>query len=296
MKRWFAVFAVLMLAGAVYLASRSSSVPAKVESPPSPKPVEEAPEPMPAAWSTLKGRVVWTGPMPERREIEIIGFQAESVRKALGGRPLLDESHEINPKNRGVKNAVVFLTGSKDTRNRRRRPPIHTSLIRASGGKAAFELQGYQVRPRVLALRKEMALEGRWDPKTHNINFENPMDGRGEIWSPGAEPPSHQTWMFSGPGLRKTPAGVDAPKLCHITCNIQVWVKGFVWLFDHPYFAVTDENGAFEIPLAPCGQRRLVVWHETLAGPFDGSLIEVTELPENNLGELGIRAPDGSSP
>jgi hypothetical protein len=33
-------------------------------------------------------------------------------------------------------------------------------------------------------------------------------------------------------------------------------------VFDHPYFATTDENGNFEIPNAPVGKWRLVYWHE----------------------------------
>jgi hypothetical protein len=44
--------------------------------------------------------------------------------------------------------------------------------------------------------------------------------------------------------------------------NIHPWVRGFVWVFDHPYFAVTDDRGDFTIPDAPVGTWRLVVWHE----------------------------------
>ena len=35
------------------------------------------------------------------------------------------------------------------------------------------------------------------------------------------------------------------------------------WLvLDHPYFAVTDENGNFEIKNAPAGTQKVVVWQE----------------------------------
>ena len=34
-------------------------------------------------------------------------------------------------------------------------------------------------------------------------------------------------------------------------------------VFDHPYFAVTDENGNFEIKLAPAGEYRLRSRHDT---------------------------------
>jgi hypothetical protein len=39
-------------------------------------------------------------------------------------------------------------------------------------------------------------------------------------------------------------------------------MKAWVGIFDHPYFAVTDKNGKFEIKDAPAGKYRLFVWHE----------------------------------
>jgi hypothetical protein len=36
-----------------------------------------------------------------------------------------------------------------------------------------------------------------------------------------------------------------------------------IWVFDHPYHAITDKNGVFEIPFAPRGvDLRLILWHE----------------------------------
>jgi hypothetical protein len=40
-------------------------------------------------------------------------------------------------------------------------------------------------------------------------------------------------------------------------------MSGQVRIFDHPYYALTDENGNFEITNAPAGQFRIVFWHET---------------------------------
>jgi hypothetical protein len=37
---------------------------------------------------------------------------------------------------------------------------------------------------------------------------------------------------------------------------------GYLVAFDHPYFAVTDEDGAFSIANVPAGTYRLTVWHE----------------------------------
>jgi hypothetical protein len=37
---------------------------------------------------------------------------------------------------------------------------------------------------------------------------------------------------------------------------------GFVHVFDHPYFSVTDEKGEFYIPNLPTGSYTLTAWHE----------------------------------
>jgi hypothetical protein len=39
-------------------------------------------------------------------------------------------------------------------------------------------------------------------------------------------------------------------------------MSGYVRIFDHPYYAVTDEDGKFEIKNAPAGKLRIVYWHE----------------------------------
>jgi hypothetical protein len=46
-----------------------------------------------------------------------------------------------------------------------------------------------------------------------------------------------------------------------ITCNIHPWMKGWVRVFDHPYYCLTDENGGFSLTLVPAGDHRLKVWH-----------------------------------
>ena len=44
-------------------------------------------------------------------------------------------------------------------------------------------------------------------------------------------------------------------------CTIHPWMSGYVRVFDHPYYAVTDDDGNFEIKDAPAGE----VPHRVLA-------------------------------
>jgi len=46
------------------------------------------------------------------------------------------------------------------------------------------------------------------------------------------------------------------------TCNIHSWMKGWLFVRDNPYFAVTSTDGTFTIKNLPAGQWEFVFWHE----------------------------------
>ena len=55
---------------------------------------------------------------------------------------------------------------------------------------------------------------------------------------------------------------VEAP--FKIKCDVHPWMGAFLGVFDHPYFAVTDDSGSYTISgLAP-GKYVLEAWHEKL--------------------------------
>ena len=41
-------------------------------------------------------------------------------------------------------------------------------------------------------------------------------------------------------------------------------MKAWWMVLDHPYFAVTDDKGYFEIKNAPAGTQKVVVWQEAV--------------------------------
>ncbi len=48
----------------------------------------------------------------------------------------------------------------------------------------------------------------------------------------------------------------------YIKSNVHNCIRGYVFIFDHPYAAVTDERGAFTMDSLPPGDYTLKVWHE----------------------------------
>lgn len=79
------------------------------------------------------------------------------------------------------------------------------------------------------------------------------------------------------------------------TCDVHPWMRGFVVVTDHPFFAVSGDDGSFTIEKVPAGKYEIEAWH-TLYGlkkasveVADGKPAEVTftydgkeaEPPEN---------------
>jgi hypothetical protein len=39
-------------------------------------------------------------------------------------------------------------------------------------------------------------------------------------------------------------------------------MRAYVWVFDHPYFAVSKEDGSFSLPPLPPGTYTIAAWQE----------------------------------
>ena len=65
----------------------------------------------------------------------------------------------------------------------------------------------------------------------------------------------------------RLPVSVFAkPGNVHFKCDVHAWMDGYVHVFDHPYFAVSDGTGAFRIGDVPPGTYDIQVEHELLGG------------------------------
>ena len=49
-----------------------------------------------------------------------------------------------------------------------------------------------------------------------------------------------------------------------VRCDVHPWMSAWVGVFDHPWFAVTGDDGSFTIPHVPPGKYTLVAWQEVL--------------------------------
>jgi len=87
------------------------------------------------------------------------------------------------------------------------------------------------------------------DPTNHNIH---PM------------PQTNQDWNESQP-----PGSPDKEKsfpreevLIPVKCNIHPWMKAYIGVVSHPFFAVTGDDGTYTIKGLPAGTYTIEVVHE----------------------------------
>ncbi|MFO0972630.1 MAG: carboxypeptidase regulatory-like domain-containing protein [Phycisphaerae bacterium] len=64
-------------------------------------------------------------------------------------------------------------------------------------------------------------------------------------------------------GMR-TEEKFEQPGLVELRCNVHDWMRAYVYVVPHPYYAVTGADGTFTLENVPPGKYDLVVWQEFL--------------------------------
>lgn len=204
----------------------------------------EAPKPVeffhvdPATAGVVSGKVTFTGAKPPRTAI-VMDSDA-SCQQAHAGHPVYDESIVVG-KNGGLANAFVYIQTGMEGRH-----------FEPAQGSVLLDQTGCMFEPRVLGMRAGQTLDVKnSDTVSHNVH---PKPKNNYDWnqqqSPGAPDLEH----------RFPRADIMIP----VKCNVHSWMRAFIGVVDHPYFAVTSQDGSFELKNVPPGDYTLAVWQEKL--------------------------------
>jgi plastocyanin len=142
--------------------------------------------------------------------------------------------------NGGLENAVVYISGGLEGRSFQ--PPAEPAVL---------EQKGCTYKPHVIALQANQKINVvNSDPTTHNIH---PTPNNNREWNTTQPPgvPIEQTFAREE---------IAIP----VKCNIHPWMRGYIAVFKHPYFAVTGKDGSFELKDLPVGNYTITVWHGKL--------------------------------
>jgi plastocyanin len=191
-----------------------------------------------AEWGSLKGKFVVDGTVGEPPALN-----ANKDPETCGKHPLVDETVVVGEGNT-LANAVVFIYSRKEIE-------AHPDYGDAkSATPAVLDNKACRFEPHVLAVRTGQPLQiSNSDPIGHNTNAAFVQNS-----------PFNQI-IASGTPATITLAKAE-PLPTTVACNIHPWMKGYLVVQQHPYVAISNDKGEFEIKNIPVGTHEFVFWHE----------------------------------
>lgn len=192
----------------------------------------------PATAGAVRGRVFYHGTKPQRKLISM--EEDPACEKAAGGTKAYEDKLLVS-RDGGVANAFVYVkTGLEGKKFETPSDPV------------VLDQKGCIFGPRVMGAQvKQTVLIRNGDPVEHNIH---PMPkinmGWNEVMSPGAADVPHRF--------------AHQEVMIRIKCNVHGWMRAYLGVLEHPYYAVTAPDGSFELKNLPPGNYSIGVWHEEL--------------------------------
>jgi hypothetical protein len=182
---------------------------------------------------TIKGTVKWQGALPHLVASEI--NKDPQVCDPLGQKHRDLERLLIAP-NGGVANPVVFLRNI--TRGKAMDLPAPRRFLNQ---------KNCRYEPHILLVPLQATLTVRdSDPLLHTVQ----MSGNADYNLP---------FVLAGQEITRP---MTREGKVSLSCNVHVWMNGEMMVARHPYYAVTDEYGNFELTEVPPGDYEIVAWHE----------------------------------
>jgi len=180
----------------------------------------------------ITGAVTYTGQLPQRAKVPV------TIDQYICGKDKDPDDLVLGPK-RGVQYAVVWIDN----------PPAGAKWP-AELPKVEMDQKGCVFVPRVAVVpvggTVEFLNSDRLLHNLHSLSNDNPSFNRTQ------------------PRARTIPIRFTKPELVTITCDLHSWMKSWVVVAEHPFYAVTDSAGAFRLSGVPPGKYRLRMWQEVL--------------------------------
>jgi plastocyanin len=182
--------------------------------------------------ATIKGNVRYAGAPLERKNIPV------TIDQYVCGKEKEAEDLLLSSTN-GIRNAVVSLQNL---------PP---------GTKWEGDL------PRVTMDQKQCVFVPRVIvvPVGGTVEFLNSDRLLHNVKSTGKENPSFNR---AQPHARSISFTFKKPEIVRVDCDLHSWMRGWVVVAEHPFYAVTNEQGEFILDNVPPGKYSLRVWQESL--------------------------------
>lgn len=199
----------------------------------------------PTGWATISGKFTLAGNPPPRSPLQV---NKDVEVCAPGFKQVLEESLVIGPGN-GIQNVLIFLGTPIPQDNSKW---VHESYNELATQELLFDQKNCVFLSHVAAMWfKQKAKVMNSDPVGHNTNLDSKRGAAAANFTVPAN-----SFAYYEPG-RASPAPFG------VSCSIHPWMTAWMMVCESPYFAVTKEDGSFEIKNLPAGvPLELRVWQE----------------------------------
>ncbi len=183
---------------------------------------------------TISGRALFKGEPPPPKELRV------TLNKKTCGHTYQSESLLVSETG-GIQNVVVSLLR------------IPTGLPMETGDKPIqIDQQKCVFIPHVLLVPAGAEFEAlNSDPVSHNFHTIGAHNKEINI-------------MQTKTKRRRLPLTFSEPDTIEVICDVHSWMKAWIIVTDHPYYALTDAEGQFRLENVPEGSYRIKAWHEEL--------------------------------
>ena len=185
---------------------------------------------------TITGKVAFTGTAPKMATLDM-SAQPKCEAKHSGG----VRSEEVIVNSNGtLKNAFVWVKAGLPADKQWAVPPNAITL----------DQNGCMYAPHVIGVMAGQNIEVKnSDPINHNIHPQPQVNAEwNESQTPG-EPPKTRTFARQ-------------EVMIPVKCNVHPWMRSYIGVVGHPFFAVTGDDGTYTIKGLPPGTYTIQVWHE----------------------------------
>ena len=185
--------------------------------------------------ASIAGKISFAGtaPAPEKIKVSADPYCQKEHKDGL-------ERKVVDVTDGGVKDVFVYVkSGVTGTY------PPPTEAVE-------LDQTGCMYKPHIIALQVGQPLKIKNDDETlHNIHPRPTLNAEFNIGQPRK-------------GMESTKTFDKKEVMIPVGCDVHPWMRSYIAVMDNPFFAVTDENGKYEIKGLPPGDYEVEAVHEKL--------------------------------
>lgn len=228
-------------------------------------------------YGSVTGQFVLDGDVPEPTLLIKKGDTQVKDAAVCAAQDVASQTLVVDPESKGIANIFVYIYPTQA-----RGMKIHPDLEESKEKSVVFDQKGCKFIPHAMLVRTDQTIVVKSDDNcahnTHTNTFANPPVN---FIVPAND---REGFEIQAKTSERLPSKVQ--------CDIHNWMSAWWLILDHPYAAVTDEEGRFTIEKLPAGEHEFRVWHERSgwigAGAKRGFIVEVEPDQTADIGMVKV--------